>query len=72
MSQLGQLRDAGKAILITTHDIFRAKQIADHVGIMKQGRLVAIRKRNDFKHADLEEIYLREMHVPQARLSQDG
>jgi len=72
LSQLGQLRDAGKAILITTHDIFRAKQIADHVGIMKQGRLIAIRKRSDFKQADLEEIYMREMHVPQARLSQES
>ena len=49
-----------------------SKQIADHVGIMKQGRLVAIRKRSDFKHADLEEIYMREMQVPQAKRSQDG
>lgn len=37
-------------------DIFRAKIIADRVGIMKQGRLVAIQKRQDFKNADLEEI----------------
>ena len=72
LSQLGQLRDMGKAILITTHDIFRAKQIADHVGIMKQGRLVAIRKRSEFKHADLEEIYMREMQVPPARLSPES
>ena len=36
-------------------------QIADRVGIMKQGRLVAVRERADFRHADLEEIYLTEM-----------
>jgi ABC-2 type transport system ATP-binding protein len=61
LEQLRKLRERGKAILMTTHDIFRAKQIADRVGIMKQGRLVAIRERADFRHADLEEIYLTEM-----------
>jgi hypothetical protein len=30
---------------------------------MKQGRLVVVRKREDFKHADLEEIYMREMEA---------
>jgi len=63
LDQLRRLRDQGKAILMTTHDIFRAKIIADCVGIMKQGRLVAVRERDDFKHADLEEIYLREMQT---------
>jgi len=63
VDQLRKLRERGKAILMTTHDIFRAKQIADRVGIMKQGRLVAIRKRDGFKHADLEQIYLHEMET---------
>ena len=63
LSQLRKLRERGKAILMTTHDIFRAKLIADRVGIMKQGRLVAVRKKQDFKHADLEEIYIREMQA---------
>jgi ABC-2 type transport system ATP-binding protein len=63
LDQLRRLRERGKAILMTTHDIFRAKIIADRVGIMKQGRLVAIRKREDFKHADLEQIYMREMQA---------
>ncbi len=30
---IGELRDEGKAILMSTHDIFRAKEIADYVGI---------------------------------------
>jgi len=63
LEQLRKLRERGKAILMTTHDIFRAKQIADRVGIMKQGRLVAVRERADFRHADLEEIYLTEMEA---------
>jgi ABC-2 type transport system ATP-binding protein len=63
LSQLRKLRERGKAILMTTHDIFRAKQIADRVGIMKQGRLVATRKRDEFKHADLEAIYIHEMEA---------
>ena len=58
---MSRLAEQGKAILMTTHDIFRAKMIADRVGIMKQGRLVAVRERQDFKHADLEEIYIHEM-----------
>lgn len=61
LEQLRKLRERGKAILMTTHDIFRAKQIADRVGIMKQGRLVAMREKADFRHADLEQIYLTEM-----------
>ena len=63
LDQLRRLRERGKSILMTTHDIFRAKQIADRVGIMKQGRLVATRKRDEFKHADLEEIYIHEMQT---------
>jgi ABC-2 type transport system ATP-binding protein len=63
LDQLDHLRKQGKAILMTTHDIFRAKMIADRVGIMKQGRLVATRERADFKHADLEEIYMHEMQA---------
>jgi ABC-2 type transport system ATP-binding protein len=63
LDQLRILRDKGKAILMTSHDIFRAKMIADRVGIMKQGRLVAVREKQDFKHADLEEIYMTEMEA---------
>jgi len=55
------LREEGKSILMCTHDIFRAKEIADHVGIMKEGRLVMLRSRNDFLEDDLEKIYLEYM-----------
>jgi len=52
------LRDNGKSILMCTHDIFRAKTIADRVGIMKEGRLVMLRTREEFLEEDLEKIYL--------------
>lgn len=55
---LEQLRQNKKAILMSTHDIFRAKEIADHVGIMKEGRKVMERTRQQLEHEDLEAIYL--------------
>lgn len=35
-----ELRDGGTAVLMATHDVFRAREIADRIGIMKAGRLV--------------------------------
>jgi len=55
------LREQGKSILMCTHDIFRAKDIADRVGIMKEGRLVMVRTRDEFLEYDLEKIYLEYM-----------
>jgi len=51
-------RDQGKAILMCTHDIFRAKTIANRVGIMKEGRLIMVRTREEFMEEDLEKIYM--------------
>jgi ABC-2 type transport system ATP-binding protein len=51
-------RDQGKAILMCTHDIFRAKTISNRVGIMKEGRLVMVRTREEFLDEDLEKIYM--------------
>jgi ABC-2 type transport system ATP-binding protein len=58
MQLLMKLRTQGKAILMCTHDIFRAKAVADRVGIMKEGRLVMLRTREQFLLDDLERIYL--------------
>jgi ABC-2 type transport system ATP-binding protein len=55
---LKELRDEGKAIFLSTHDIFRAREFADRVGIMKEGRLVLVRKREELEEEDLEKIYL--------------
>jgi ABC-2 type transport system ATP-binding protein len=58
METIDQLRRQGKAILITTHDIFRVKEIADRVGIIKEGRKVLERTREDLEHEDLQALYL--------------
>jgi ABC-2 type transport system ATP-binding protein len=55
---LVNLKRQGKSILMCTHDIFRAKNIADRVGIMKEGRLVMVRTRSEFLEDDLEKIYM--------------
>ncbi len=58
---LGDLRDEGKAILMSTHDIFRAKQIADTIGIMNRGRIVMERCQEDLRGEDLETLYVSYM-----------
>ena len=58
MELLGSLRDEGKAILMSTHDIFRAKETADTIGIMRQGNLVMQRSRNELTGENLEQIYM--------------
>jgi len=55
---LAELRNEGKAILMSTHDIFRAKEIGDRVGIMKEGRLVMERTREELQYEDLVKIYI--------------
>jgi ABC-2 type transport system ATP-binding protein len=58
---LASLRGEGKAILMSTHDIFRAREIADTVGIMNRGRLVMQRDAADLAGTDLEELYMKHM-----------
>ncbi len=58
ISLLKSLRDEGKAILMSTHDIFRAKEISDTIGIMNKGRLVMLKKQDELKDQNLEQIYL--------------
>ena len=55
---LTELKNEGKAILMSTHDIFRAKEIGDRVGIMKEGRLVMERTREELQYEDLVKIYI--------------
>jgi ABC-2 type transport system ATP-binding protein len=58
-----QLRNEGKAILVCTHDIFRAKEIADVVGIMKEGVLIMEKTKEDLQDEDLEKLYLKYMQI---------
>jgi ABC-2 type transport system ATP-binding protein len=58
---LKDLRDEGKAILMSTHDIFRAKEISDIIGIMKDGKIVMQEKREELVGEDLEKLYIKYM-----------
>ncbi|HXV87290.1 MAG TPA: ABC transporter ATP-binding protein, partial [Gemmatimonadales bacterium] len=64
MELLAQLKAEGKTILMSTHDIFRAKEAADRVGIMQTGRLVATRTSAELAGDDLEALYIRYMEAP--------
>jgi ABC-2 type transport system ATP-binding protein len=59
---LKKMSGSGAAILMTTHDLFRAKESCTRVGIMKHGRMVATLRTEELGHADLERIYLEHMH----------
>jgi ABC-2 type transport system ATP-binding protein len=59
---LKQMSANGVAVLMATHDLFRAKESGTRVGIMKHGRLVATLRTEEIGHADLERIYLQHMH----------
>ena len=59
---LGGLRERGVAVLMATHDLFRAKETGTRVGIMRHGRLVTEMSTDEIGHADLERIYLEHMH----------
>ncbi|HMS43819.1 MAG TPA: AAA family ATPase, partial [Pyrinomonadaceae bacterium] len=55
---LKNLSNQGVAILMATHDLFRAKETGTRIGIMKHGKLVAEMNTDEIGHADLEQIYL--------------
>ena len=59
---LQKMSSAGVAVLMASHDLFRAKESGTRVGIMKHGRLVAELPTHEIGHADLERIYLEHMH----------
>ena len=50
--------DRGMAVLMATHDLFNARQVADRIGILREGRLVADFDARALDHAALERAYL--------------
>lgn len=49
----------GTAILMATHDIFRAKEVGTRIGIMREGKLVETLATHDLTANELEAIYLQ-------------
>jgi ABC-2 type transport system ATP-binding protein len=58
---LVQMRDAGKSVFMSTHDIFRAKLMADRIGFMRKGKLVMLKTAKELAHEDLTELYIQYM-----------
>jgi ABC-2 type transport system ATP-binding protein len=56
------LAEGGAAVLMATHDLFRAKELGGRLGIMRAGRLLTNLPAADISHAQLDRIYLDCMH----------
>ncbi len=61
LNLLAGMRDKGKSVFMSTHDIFRAKMIADRVGFMKNGKMGLLMTREELKGQDLTELYVQYM-----------
>jgi ABC-2 type transport system ATP-binding protein len=58
---LRELAGGGTALLVATHDIFRAKDLATRIGIMRHGRLVELVDPAQLSGPELEQVYLTHM-----------
>ncbi|MGB6867604.1 MAG: ABC transporter ATP-binding protein [Candidatus Aminicenantaceae bacterium] len=56
-----EMKAKEKSIFISSHDIFRAKHIADRVGFMLQGKLVMMKTKEELKGEDLNKLYVEYM-----------
>jgi ABC-2 type transport system ATP-binding protein len=56
---LKELSSNGISILMATHDIFRAKEVAHRIGIMKEGELVSVIDGATISANELENLYLQ-------------
>jgi len=58
---LKSLRSENKAILMSTHDIFRAKEISDTVAIMNRGEIIMQKPAEAIANQNLEQLYMQYM-----------
>ncbi|MCL4557093.1 MAG: ABC transporter ATP-binding protein [Deltaproteobacteria bacterium] len=62
------MRKKGRAILMSTHDLHVAEQLSDRVGIINEGRIIALgtpqelREQADIKGGTLESVFLKLTH----------
>lgn len=59
---LQALREKGVAILMATHDLFRAKEVGTRLGIMMGGQLKQEFVVDDVSLTELEQVYLNTMN----------
>lgn len=60
---LRKLAGQGVAILMATHDLFRAREDATRIGILLDGQLAGEYATDDLKHVDLEKLYLKHLRA---------
>lgn len=58
---LDDLRQENKSILMSTHDIFRAKECSDTIAIMDNGQMVMMESSANLFDKDLEALYMQYM-----------
>lgn len=58
---LQDMRQNNVAILMATHDLFRAKESSTHIGIMKAGKLIHSLNSDEITLLELEHLYLETM-----------
>ena len=56
---LKEMASEGTTIFMATHDIFRAKEVADRIGIMKRGNLISEINADEISATELEKLYLQ-------------
>lgn len=71
-ASLLELKQQNRAILMATHDVFRAKEVGTRIGIMKSGGLVDILDANALNAGEIERIYLAHMHDGEPARNTDG
>jgi ABC-2 type transport system ATP-binding protein len=60
---LRKFASRGAAVLMATHDLFRAKEVAARVGIVRRGKLAQTLTATELSHTDLERLYLETMEA---------
>ena len=63
---LQDMKERGVATLMATHDLFRAKEIGTHIGIMKEGELKHLLTTASLSLSELESLYLDTMKLQPA------
>ncbi len=60
-AKLKEIAREGTSVLMATHDLFRAHDTADDIGIMRGGRLLQTLRTSEVDAAGLEKLYLEQM-----------
>jgi ABC-2 type transport system ATP-binding protein len=60
---LRQVADTGVAVLLATHDLFRARQVADRIGMLRSGEKRVELDARSLDGAQLETLYLQHMEA---------